>query len=375
MDTLKAQASKAVNTVLPNGNSESKPRSSQTILITGASGFVAAHVLTAFLEAGYKARGTVRSEETAANVKKTHAKYSHSLSFAIVPDIRTKGAFDEAVKDVDGVVHTASPFVLSGVEPEKGLLIPAIEGTKNILLSISAHAPQVKRVVITSSFAAILDMHKGAWPGHTYSEEDWNPETYDGAKNADGGTAYCASKKLAEKAAFDYVKETNAPFSIATICPPMVYGPLEHNVTSTAKLNTSSADIYRLMNGSEKEVPQTSFYAWVDVRDVGEAHLKAYETDAAANQRFFVTGGTYSYQIICDILREKFPELKDRVPEGKPGSGLGADVYKVDNSKAKRVLDMPRFRSLEECIVDTAKSLLEVEKAEKANNNAGSSRD
>jgi nucleoside-diphosphate-sugar epimerase len=244
-------------------------------------------------------------------------------------------------------------------------LIPAIEGTKNILSSISAHAPQIKRVVITSSFAAIVNMQKGAWPDHTYTEEDWNPETYEVAKTADGETAYCASKTFAERAAFDYVKKASPSFSIATICPPMVYGPIGHSVTSTAKLNTSSADIYRLMNGSEKEVPQTAFYAFCDVRDVAGAHLKAYQKDEAANQRFLVTGGNYGYQMICDILRERFPEIRDKVPEGKPGSGVGADVYKVDNSKAKRVLDISRFRSLEECIVDTARSLLAIEKAEK----------
>ena len=91
---------------------------------------------------------------------------------------------------------------MSDVEPEKDLLIPAIKGTKNILLSVSAYAPQVKCVVITSSFAAIVNMHKGAWPEHTYTEEDWNPETYDVAKTADGATAYCASKTFAEKGRF-----------------------------------------------------------------------------------------------------------------------------------------------------------------------------
>ena len=144
----------------------------------------------------------------------------------------------------------------------------------------------------------------------------------------------------------------------------MVYGPVEHGITSTAKLNTSSADIYRLMNGSEKKVPQTSFYAFCDVRDVAEAHLQAYQKDGATSQRFLVIGGSYSYQMICDILRMEFPEIRDRVPEGEPGSGLGADVYKVDCSKAKKVLGL-RFRSLEECIVDTGRSLLDVEKAEK----------
>jgi nucleoside-diphosphate-sugar epimerase len=125
---------------------------------------------------------------------------------------------------------------MSDVESEKDLLIPAIEGTKNVLLSISAHAPQLKRVVTTSSFAAIMNMHKGAWLEHICTEADWNPKTYDMAKTADGATACCASKTFAEQAAFGYVKETRAPFHTATICPPMVYGQVEHAVTSTDKL-------------------------------------------------------------------------------------------------------------------------------------------
>lgn len=145
----------------------------------------------------------------------------------------------------------------------------------------------------------------------------------------------------------------------------MVYGPVEHGATSTAELNTSSADIYRLMNCS-KEVPQTSFYAFCDARDVPQAHLRAYQTEEGANQRFFVTGGNHSYQIVCDILRKRLPEIQDRVPKGTPDSGLGAEACKVDNSKTKRVLAMPRFRSLDECIVDTARSLLEVERSEKS---------
>lgn len=256
---------------------------------------------------------------------------------------------------------------MSDVEPEKDLLIPAIEGSKNVLLSIWAHAPQVKRVVITSSFAAMVNMHQGAWPEHRYTEDDWNPETYDVAKTADGITAYCASKKFAEETAFDFVKETGVSFHIATICPPIIYGPIQHAITSTDKLNTSSADIYRLMNGSEKEMPQSPFFAFCDVRDVAQAHLQAYQKDEAANQRFFVTGGLYTYQAICDILRDRFPEIRDKVPEGKPGCRLEADVYRLDTSKAKRVLGLT-FRSLEECVVDTAKSLLHIEKAERARN-------
>ena len=75
----------------------------QTVLITGASGFVAGHVLTAFLEAGIKVKAAVRSERTADNVRKLHEKFGDALSFVIVPDMTAEGAFDEAVKGVDGV--------------------------------------------------------------------------------------------------------------------------------------------------------------------------------------------------------------------------------------------------------------------------------
>lgn len=205
-------------------------------------------------------------------------------------------------------------------------------------------------------------MEKGNWPEHTYTEEDWNPVTYDVAKKADGPTAYCASKTFAEKAAFEFVEKNHPNFSISTICPPMIYGPNAHSVSDLTHLNISSADIYRLMDGSEKEVPPTTFLAFADVRDVATAHRLAYESSKAANQRYIITNGNYSYQQICDIIRAKVPEAKEKTPEGKPGSGLGAEVYKVSNEKAKRELGMT-FRSLEDTILDTAKSLLELEKA------------
>ncbi len=115
------------------------------------------------------------------------------------------------------------------------------------------------------------------------------------------------------------------------------------------------------MNGSEKEVPTTAFWAFADVRDVAKAHRLAYESPAAADQRYFITSGNYSYQMVCDVIRKNFPEVKDRTPAGKPGSGLGADVYKVSNEKAKKELGMT-FKSLDETIVDTARRLLELER-------------
>jgi len=112
MDTLKNAAQNFASTVNIGMNGITSI-GEQTILVTGASGFVAAHVLNEFLDHGYNVRGTVRSKETAAKVRKTHAKYGDKLSFAIVEDVAAPGAFDEAVKGVNGVSVPSLPSPIS----------------------------------------------------------------------------------------------------------------------------------------------------------------------------------------------------------------------------------------------------------------------
>lgn len=329
------------------------------ILVTGASGYVAAHVLDTFLEAGYNVRGTVRSAESAQKVKRSHAKYSKQLELVIVPDITSPGAFDQAVADVDGVIHTQSPFRFDIEDNERDLLIPAIKGTLGILESIQNHAPAVGRVVITSSFAAMLDVPKGIRPGYTYSELDWNPATYEEGKSGDGGFAYCASKALAESAAWNFVQQRKPQFSLTTICPPVVYGPIRHHVDSLSNLNESSAFFYSLMNGSRTEVPPTGFgAALVDVRDVGMVHRLAYESVIAAGQRYLPCGDSFSFQKICDILRANRPELATRVPKGDVGAEI--PMYAVNREKCTRDLGLV-FKRLEEIVTDTADDFLELE--------------
>ncbi|TVY37551.1 putative uncharacterized oxidoreductase [Lachnellula subtilissima] len=335
----------------------------KTILVTGGSGYVAAEVLTAFLSRGYNVRTTVRNDASADKIKKSHSKYINQLSFAIVKDIQIPGGHDEAVKGVDGVIHTASPFLTEVEDNERDLLLPAIKGTTEVLTSVHKNAPNVKRVVITSSFASVVDVPKGTRSGYVYNEKDWNPCPYEVAANKDspGAISYCASKAFAEKAAFDYVKEHKPQFEITTVCPPMVYGPSGSVVTDLDKLNTSAADIYRLVNGSCKEVPETSFYGWVDVRDVGEVHARAFESPKAAGQRYLTASSGYTYQQICDIIRKDFPEKRHLVPEGTPNAPY-PDVYKLDNSKVRKELGI-EFKPLETSIHDMVAQFIEIEKA------------
>jgi nucleoside-diphosphate-sugar epimerase len=332
----------------------------KTVLITGGSGFVAAHVLNSFLSRGYNVRTTVRNDASAEKVKKSHSKYISQLSFAIVKDVADPGAHDEAVKGVDGVIHTASPFQIKVEDNERDLLIPAIHGTESVLTSIQKFNPSVKRVVITSSFASVADVDKGARPGYTYTEADWNPATYDYAKNSNGVVAYCASKALAEKAAFEFVEKNKPNFAITTVCPPMVWGP-NADSADLNHLGTSSEQIYNFINGSMKEVPATGFFAFADARDLGEAHVLAYEKEEAAGQRYLITSGNYTFQQIADIIREDFPEKRSVVPVGNPGEKF-PDVYKLDNSKAQRQLGIT-FTELRTTINDQVKQFIALEKA------------
>jgi nucleoside-diphosphate-sugar epimerase len=120
-----------------------------------------------------------------------------------VPDITTPGAFDEVIKAAppfDVVLHQASPFLFKVADDnESDFLVPAVKGTEEILKGIKAYAPSVRRVVLTSSCAAVLDWKAGD-DGKVYTEEDWNPTTWEEALNGDKGEAYRGSKKYAEKA-------------------------------------------------------------------------------------------------------------------------------------------------------------------------------
>ena len=326
------------------------------ILVTGATSFVGTHVIKQFLQNGYQVRGQARSESSTKKIYKAFPDVGDALTTVIVPDITAANAFDEAVKDVAGVIHTASPFVFQVQDNERDLLDPAVKGTTRLLEAVAAHAPQVKRVVIISSFASIVDPVQGYRPGYTYTEKDWNPVTYEEAKAGPGPVAYCGSKKFAEKAAWDFVKDKKPNFTVSTICPPMIYGPVEHD-TDIKNLNTSTADVYRFMDGSETEPGATSFPAFADVRDVGEAHLRAYEL--AEPGRFLITSGNFENIDVCRVLRVSLPaDRRGKIPD--PEATARAGFYRLDNSRTGRDLGMS-FTPLDKCIRDTALSLVALE--------------
>jgi nucleoside-diphosphate-sugar epimerase len=332
------------------------------VLLTGGSGFIAAHTLDLLLKRGHSVVTTVRSQTKADKIKEAHPSAGKDkLDFAIVEDIAVPGAFDKAVKSdppFEAVLHTASPFHYNVTDIQKEYLDPAIIGTTGILKSLKQFAPSVKRVVITSSFASILDPFAGDRPGHTYSEKDWNPITQEQAlENNPNG--YRASKTFAERAAWDFLENEKPNFTVSTICPPLVLGPIVHYLNSLDALNTSNKGVLNQVQGGARDAddkPMNPVYIWVDVRDVAEAHVNAMEIEAAANKRFFTTAGHFSWNRIAKIIRDNFPEYEDKLPPKEWKGGYTPDVYKVDTRQIEDVLGI-KWRSLDETVVDTVKSL------------------
>ncbi|OAL35898.1 hypothetical protein AYO20_04804 [Fonsecaea nubica] len=331
----------------------------ETILITGISGFVASHIAHTFLEAGYRVRGTIRSEKSIAGIKQAHGKYADQLSFVVVPDMAATDAFNGAVDGVTGIIHTANPFILDPKDNEEELLKPSINGVLNVLKAGATQGPTLRRVVLTASFACILDLSQGLRPDYTYSESDWNPATFEEAKNSSsGGFTYCAAKGLAERAAWEWIEENKPSFSFTSICPPWIFGPSLAGIKSLDHLNESTEAIWKLVNGSTKDVPPIDFAGFADVRDVSLAHLRAYELEEAGGQRFLV-GSHFDYQTAVDGLRDDFPQIQDRIPRGTPGAREPA--YQVNGSKAEKVLGI-KYTPLKVTLKDTVEDLLNAEK-------------
>ncbi|RAL67564.1 hypothetical protein DID88_008319 [Monilinia fructigena] len=345
---------------------------SKRILLTGANGFVGSWVLDHLLRKGHSVRAIVRSETKAQQVSADFPAYQSHLDFGIVPDITTPGSFDEVVKSdppFDIVIHTASPFLYKVITNNREFLDPAIKGTMGVLESVAKNAPGVKRVVLTSSCAAIVDF-AGEYvssPQRVYTEKDWNPTTWENGLHGTQNNAYQASKKFAELAAWEFVEKEKPNFDLVTLTPPMVYGPLRHNIQRTQDLNQSNSRIYNGFIDSSKdaELPPNGLHTFTDVRDLAEAHLLAATLPEASGQRFIVCEGQISSQNISDILRKNILELEERTPEGVPGEkGLEDGSFTCSSEKIQNILGL-KFRSKENTFVDLARQLLDIEKMEK----------
>ena len=337
--------------------------SSKPILVTGASGFVALHTIIQLLQHGYTVRATLRSLSREAEVRETISKHVQANDrLEILPaDLEQESGWNEAMQNVEYVLHIASPFPLFEPKHEDELIVPAVQGTQRVLRA--AHQAGIKRVVQVSSNAAISAGHSGE--NKTFTEADWS----DVEKNIG---AYSKSKTLAERAAWDFINgaENLNKMELAVINPPLILGPVPNK-----GVRTSIELVRTMMLGQVPGVGRIKM-GMVDVRDVASAIILAMNTPEAAGNRFLVAADKSMWlKDIADLLYDKyaargykinriqFPSFLVRLIAlfdkkiSRVTESLDWD-YELSNEKAKRILKWTP-RSAEESILSMAESLIE----------------
>ncbi|XP_071949449.1 uncharacterized protein [Antedon mediterranea] len=329
------------------------------VLVTGASGYVGAHVVQQLQKAGHVVRGTVRStknEQKIKPLKELCPDAAHELEL-VEADLQKEDGWASAVADCSHVIHVASPFPANNPTNEEEVIRPAVDGTMVILKA--AVAAKVKRVVLTSSFVAVASFTKSG----TFTEKDWNTGTNE--------SPYNKSKTMAEKAAWDYVNELpdDSKIELAVINPSFILGPY---LTSTK--STSGDVICQMLERQMPALPSISMPC-IDVRDVAKAHVIAMTNDEAVGNRHILLSKNLWFQEICVILATEFKaqgynpptkvlpnflvkfaaffktDLKQLVPQ------LDADI-KGDNTRMREVLKIDPI-PIEESVIDIGYSVIE----------------
>jgi dihydroflavonol-4-reductase len=333
------------------------------VLVTGATGFIAGHVIHQLLEAGHDVTGTARSASKGAALSQTISAYAGKpVSIPIrAADLSSDKGWAEAAEGVDFIQHIASPIPANVPKDANELIIPARDGALRVLKA--AKAAGVKRVVMTSSMAACAYGWGDKRP-NPVTEEHWSQE---GAVN--DTTPYTRSKTIAERAAWDYVNGEGKGLELATINPSAVLGPV-----MSGDFSASVEILTQLLSGKLPGTPRVGFVI-VDVRDVAAAHVLAMTNPAAAGERFLVGDRFMWFSDVAAVLRQEFPAYSKKVPAKElPGwmvkliaminppakqiiPEIGRERH-ISSEKAKRVLGW-QARSAEEAIISGAKSLID----------------
>jgi dihydroflavonol-4-reductase len=281
--------------------------SGERVLVTGGTGFIGSHAIVQLLAAGYRVRATVRNLSRADDVRALASAGAAASGVTIAvdtievvaADLMSDEGWPEAVADCTYVLHVASPFPVSQPKDENELIVPAREGALRALRA--SRDAGVKRVVLTSSFAAVgysPKTHEG-----DYTEADWtDPST-------PGISAYVKSKTLAERAAWDFVNTAGSGLELSVVNPVGVFGPAWGTDLST------SVELMRMMlTGGIPVIPPIST-SIVDVRDVASLHLLAMTHPAAAGERFIaVAGPPMTFTELASHLRVHLGPLGAQLP-------------------------------------------------------------
>jgi nucleoside-diphosphate-sugar epimerase len=333
-----------------------------TILVTGGSGFIGSHTILQLLAAGHQVRTTIRNlkreGDVRAMLKEGGAQAGDRLSF-LAADLTNDAGWPEAVAGCEYVLHVASPLPERVPKDENELIVPAREGTLRVLRA--SRDAGVKRVVLTSSFAAVGYGHKQR--NEPFTEQDWTDP------NCGDVLPYTKSKTLAEHAAWNFMAAEGGNLELSVINPVGVFGPV-----LGPDYSASILIVQRMMDGAMPGAPRL-YFGVVDVRDVADLHIRAMTHPAAKGERFLAVAGDFmSMQEIAKVLKNRIGAAARRVPIRQVPNWMVRLVAIKDpaakqilpelgkkknatNEKARRILGWTP-RSNEEAIVATAESLV-----------------
>ncbi|KAJ6439047.1 Galactose-binding domain-like protein [Purpureocillium lavendulum] len=331
----------------------------------------------AVLKRGYLVTATVRSQEKADDVFETHPSWKGRVDFAIVADFTSAEPFDHLFQTTkvpfNYIIHTASPVSTEVSDIRKEMVRPAEMGTTEILKAANHYGGgNLKRFVLLGSAVSVLNSFEDLTKeGQPYTEEDWNPITVaEAIERNDTVLGYIASKKRAESAAWEFMKDNSPSFDMTVINPDIITGPMIHPIKGPKSINdTNRFTIANLIDGTYKTIEDVAFpfYHFVDVRDVAQSHVDVLQNSAAANKRILLISGLITPQLVANVIRDNLPSIKDRVPQGNPSQILPSGVHPTGwNTQVS--LDILaqgtkagkwKYIDLKTSVVDAVKSMLE----------------
>ncbi|KAL7942604.1 hypothetical protein V8C42DRAFT_148773 [Trichoderma barbatum] len=333
----------------------------ELVLITGATGMIGFRTLVFLLEAGYKVRAAVRNQSGFDKISqlKPVAPYASKLTSVIVPDITVPGAYDEAVKGVEYIVHIASPLASNappGVDYESYMIQPAIQGTVGILES-ATKTTGIKRVVITGSILSI------ATPATLRSNEYINEETR--TPTAHGPftnviDAYAASKSAAFNKTKEFIAERKPSFDVNHVFPVYVLGR-DDTVTTAEQIvkGTNNMLMGPLLGTERPPIPGGP----VHLDDVARLHVLVLDPKVEGNQDFLAASHPLEpleWSDSAKIIREKFPQAAaDGVFKLETVEKVVTLQTQVDSTKAEKFFGF-KFKRFEEQVESVVSHYLEL---------------
>jgi len=331
------------------------------VLVTGATGFVGKWTLTELLKAGYRVRGTLRTQAKAAQVRAAAVAQAGEEALArlelVETDLLGDTGWAEAMDGVDAVMHVAA--AIRGDEPRDASLVvrPAVEGTARVLRF--AHAAGIRRCILTSSIATV-----GYGHGQTTGRRVYTEEHFTDLDNMRWTWAYCIGKTTAERAAWEFARANG--IGLTTIHPGAIIGPaLDDDASISIGMVTG------LFDGRTPALPSNGF-SIVDVRDVAAMHVAALQDPAAAGERYLATAEYMPFPRVAEILRAAYPDrniTSRHVPDwiiklmarfGGPTRQIINDIGNekiFDGSKGEALMGR-KYIPARQSILDTAESAI-----------------